>query len=68
MTTETISLSTDEERLVLEQIELLVRHTVLQRPLDMQFILNHAEMLVQFAECACGLTEAEVQERRRLRH
>ena len=42
----------EEERLVLEQIELLVRHTVLQRPLDMNFILTHAEMLVQFAECA----------------
>ncbi len=42
-----------EERLVLEQIELLVRHTVLHRPLDMEFILTHAEMLVQFAQCAC---------------
>ncbi len=52
----------EEERLVREQIELLVRHTVLVRPLDMDFIQVHAEMLLEFADLARNRRETRRQD------
>lgn len=41
--------TTDHERLVLEQINVLAEHTKSGSPIDMGFVFRHAEMVVQLA-------------------